>query len=54
VRRGERSLQDPDGFAFNVLEHDGCTGRRLAVTDGRFTLDGAKGKAIYYRVVFRS
>jgi len=27
--------------------------RTLTVTDGRFTLDGAKDKAIYYEVVFR-
>ena len=40
--------------AVHVLDHDGCrTGRTLAVTDGRFTLDGAKDKAIYYEVVFR-
>jgi hypothetical protein len=37
-----------------ILDHDGRpTGRKLAVTDGRFTLDGAKDKAIYYEVVFR-
>jgi hypothetical protein len=35
-------------------DHDGRrTGRRLAVTEGRFALDGAKDKAIYYEVVFR-
>ena len=40
--------------AVNVLDHDGRrTGRTLPVTDGRFTLDGAKDKAIYYEVVFR-
>ena len=40
--------------AVNVLDHDGRrTGRTLAVTDGQFTLDGAKDKAIYYEVVFR-
>jgi hypothetical protein len=40
--------------AVNILDHDGRrTGRTLAVTDGRFTLDGAKDKAIYYEVVFR-
>jgi hypothetical protein len=40
--------------AVNVLDHDGRrTGRTLVVTDGRFTLDGAKDKAIYYEVVFR-
>jgi hypothetical protein len=40
--------------AVNVLDHDGRrTDRTLAVTDGRFTLDGAKDKAIYYEVVFR-
>src|SRR5262249_9388956 len=40
--------------AVNILDHDGRrTGRTLAVTDGRFALDGAKDKAIYYEVVFR-
>ncbi len=40
--------------AVNILDHDGRrTDRTLAVTDGRFTLDGAKDKAIYYEVVFR-
>jgi hypothetical protein len=38
----------------NVLDHDGRrTGRSLAVTDGRFILDGTKDRAIYYEVVFR-
>jgi hypothetical protein len=38
----------------NILDHDGRrTGRTLPVTDGRFTIDGAKDKAIYYEVVFR-
>jgi hypothetical protein len=40
--------------AVHVLDHDGRrTGRTLPVTDGRFTLDGAKDRAIYYEVVFR-
>jgi hypothetical protein len=40
--------------AVNVLDHDGCrTSRALIVSDGRFTLDGGKDKAIYYEVVFR-
>jgi hypothetical protein len=40
--------------AVNILDHDGrLTGRALAVSDGRFTLDGANDKAIYYEVVFR-
>jgi hypothetical protein len=40
--------------AVHVLDHDGRrTGRTLPVADGRFTLDGAKDKAIYYEVVFR-
>jgi hypothetical protein len=40
--------------AVNILDHDGRrTGRTLPVTDGRFTLDGSKDKAIYYEVVFR-
>jgi len=38
----------------NILDHDGRrTDRTLSVTDGQFTLDGAKDKAIYYEVVFR-
>jgi hypothetical protein len=40
--------------AVNILDHDGRrTGRTLTVTDGRFTLDGAKDRAIYYEVLFR-
>jgi hypothetical protein len=41
--------------AVNILDHDGRrTGRTLPVVkDGRFTLDGAKDRAIYYEVVFR-
>jgi hypothetical protein len=40
--------------AVNVLDHDGRrTGQTIPVKDGRFTLDGAKDKAIYYEVVFR-
>jgi hypothetical protein len=40
--------------AVNILDHDGQrTGRTLSVTDGRFVLDGAKDKAIYYEVVYR-
>ncbi len=40
--------------AVRVLDHDGRrTGRTLPVTDGRFVLDGAKDKAIYYEVEFR-
>jgi hypothetical protein len=40
--------------AVHVLDHDGRrTGRTLPAADGRFTLDGARDKAIYYEVVFR-
>jgi hypothetical protein len=40
--------------AVNILDHSGrATGRTVPVTDGRFTLDGAKDKAIYYEVVYR-
>jgi hypothetical protein len=40
--------------AVNILDHDGRrTGRTLRVTDGSFTLDGARDKAIYYEVVFQ-
>jgi len=38
----------------NILDHDGRrTGRTLPVDEGRFTLDGAKDRALYYEVVFR-
>jgi hypothetical protein len=40
--------------AVNVLDHDGRrTGRTLAVKEGRFALDGARDRAIYYEVVFQ-
>jgi hypothetical protein len=40
--------------AVNILDHDGRrTKRTLPVAGGRFMLDGAKDKAIYYEVVFR-
>jgi hypothetical protein len=40
--------------AVHVLDHDGRrTGRTLPADGGRFTLDGARDKAIYYEVVFR-
>jgi hypothetical protein len=40
--------------AVNILDHDGRrTGRTVKVTDGRFTIDGAKDKTIYYEVAFR-
>ena len=40
--------------AVNVLDHDGRrTGRTLPVKDGRFIIDGAKDKTIYYEVEFR-
>jgi hypothetical protein len=40
--------------AVNVLDHDGRrSGRSVAVKDGRFTIDGAKEKAIYYEISFR-
>ncbi len=39
--------------AVHVLDHDGRrTGRTLPVTEGRFEIDGARDKAIYYEVVF--
>ena len=38
----------------NILDHDGRRiDKTLRMKDGRFTLDGAKDKAIYYEVVFR-
>jgi hypothetical protein len=49
VTIAERAIKE-----VNILDHDGRrTGRTLPVTDGRFTLDGAKDRAIYYEVVFR-
>ncbi len=40
--------------AVHVLDHDGRrTGRTLAVKEGRFALNGAKDKAIYYEMEFR-
>lgn len=40
--------------AVHILDHDGRrTGRTLPAAGGRFTLDGARDKAIYYEVVFR-
>jgi hypothetical protein len=40
--------------AVNVLDHDGRrTDQTVPVTDGRFTLDGSRDRAIYYEVVFR-
>jgi hypothetical protein len=38
----------------NILDHDGRrTGQSVPVTEGRFSIDGVKDKAIYYEVVFR-
>jgi hypothetical protein len=40
--------------AVYILDHDGRrTERMIAVTDGRFTLDGTKDRAVYYEVEFR-
>ena len=37
----------------NILDHDGKpTGRTLPITNGTFTLDGTRDKALYYEVVF--
>jgi hypothetical protein len=48
------TISDRTVEAVNVLDHSGRrTGRTLPVKDGRFALDGAKDKAIYYEVVFR-
>jgi hypothetical protein len=38
----------------NVLDHDGRrTGKSLPVTDGRFSIDGARDKTLYYEVQFK-
>ena len=40
--------------AVNVLDHDGRrTGKSLPVTDGQFTIDGARDKTLYYEVQFK-
>jgi hypothetical protein len=40
--------------AVNVLDHDGRrTGKTLPLDRGRFTIDGAADKTLYYEVVFR-
>jgi hypothetical protein len=39
--------------AVNVLDHTGArTGRTVPVSDGSFTIDGARDQAFYYEVVF--
>ena len=38
----------------NVLDHDGRrTGKSLPVTDGHFSIDGARDKTLYYEVQFK-
>jgi hypothetical protein len=38
----------------NVLDHDGRrTGRMLPANSGRFTVDGARDKTMYYEIVLR-
>ncbi len=40
--------------AVNVLDHDGRrTERTVAITDGRFTVDGAKERTMYYEVILK-
>ncbi len=40
--------------AVNILDHDGKrTGRTIPAPEGKFAIDGATDKAIYYEVVFR-
>ena len=40
--------------AVNVLDHDGKrTGKTLPVSNGSFTIDGTRDKALYYEVVFK-
>lgn len=39
--------------AVNILDHDGRpTGRSLPITEGSFSVDGARDRALYYEVVF--
>ncbi len=52
--RATVSIADRPIEAVHILDHDGRrTGRTLPVAEGRFTLDGAVDKAIYYEVIFR-
>lgn len=40
-------------MAVNILDHDGRrTGRTLPVSDGGFSIDGARDKTMYYEIVF--
>ncbi len=48
------TLTDRPVAAVNVLDHSGRrSGKTLPVTNGHFTIDGAKDQALYYEVVFR-
>ena len=48
------TIGDRKVASVNVLDHDGrSTDRTLPVTNGQFTIDGAKDKTLYYEVVFQ-
>jgi hypothetical protein len=48
------AFHDRGVAAVNVLDHDGRrTGKSLPVTDGQFTIDGARDKTLYYEVQFK-
>lgn len=47
-------IRDRQVATVNVLDHDGKrTGQSLNVADGKFTIEGARDKALYYEVVFQ-
>jgi hypothetical protein len=52
--KGAVTLAGRPVAAVNLLDHCGRrTGKTVPVTNGRFTLDGAKDQALYYEVVFQ-
>ena len=50
--RATVALSGRDAMQVNVLDHDGRrTGEALAISAGRFTIDGARDKTMYYEIV---
>ena len=50
---GDDRLSGRPVAAVNVLDHDGRrTGKTLDTGDNKFTIDGARDKALYYEVIF--
>lgn len=52
--KAEVAIEGRPVKAVNVLDHNGRrTDRALPVSNGRFTIDGAKDRTLYYEVVYR-